>query len=260
MNDQQSDLLPVAQLTFTPGETIVKEGDYGISIYQIAEGEVTIYTGVGKQEVVLATLGPGEIIGEMLFLSGDRVQRSASARAASEVVLEAWHPSRIQQEYDEMPFVIRTIANQTVAHLKQMNRILTELTEQQSKQARRPKAASEAGPPRAFRKAVDIDCLYLPAESAVSTKLWSKLKNISHEGLRMEVNKSNADEIPHNKGSMFIGSFFLPNGKRFTFRVAVVNSMVQPDNRTLSFGCIFVGLSDNQKRIIASLVGRESAG
>ena len=256
MNNQANDILPVARLNFAPGETIVKEGDYGTSIYQILEGEVSIFTGAADKEVSLAVLGPGEIIGEMLFLSGDRVQRSASAKAVSEAVLEAWHPSRIQQEYDEMPFVIRTLANQTVAHLKQMNRILSELTEQQAKQTRRQPAAASAAQTRAFRKDVDIDCLYLPAESPASTKLWSKLKNVSLEGLRIEVSKTNVDSHPHAKGSMFIGSFFLPNGKRFTFRMAIVNSMVLPDNRTFSFGCIFIGLSETQKSVITSLVGR----
>lgn len=255
MNEKKMDILPVVQLRYAPGEQIVKEGDYGISIYQILDGEVSIFTGSGKQEVVLATLGPGEIIGEMVFLSGDRLPRSASARAIKEVVLEAWHPSRIQQEYDEMPFLIRNIANQTVSHLKQMNRILTELTEQKrAKPISISGVDAEGGPPRAFRREVNFDCLYMPVESNVAEKFWAKLKNISREGLRLEANKDNAKVVPHNKGNMFIGSFFLPNGKRFTFRVAIVNYRVLPDNRTLSFGCIFVGLSENQQKTIARLI------
>jgi CRP-like cAMP-binding protein len=256
MSEKQDEILPVVQLRYAPGEQIVKEGDYGISIYQIVDGEVTVFTGAGKQEVVLATLGPGEIFGEMVFLSGDRLPRSASARALKEVVLEAWHPSRIQQEYKEMPFIIRSIANQTVSRLKQMNRVLTELAEQhQIELALKEGVDAAGGPARPFRKEVQFDCLYLPAESNVSQRFYGKLRNISHEGLRMEANKDNAKIVPHNKGSMFIGSFFLPDGKRFTFRVAIVNYRVLPDNRTLSFGCIFVGLSETQKRTIARLIG-----
>jgi CRP-like cAMP-binding protein len=249
-------VLPVVRLAYAPGETIVKEGDYGVSIYQIIEGEVTVFTVRDDEEVTLATLGPGEVIGEMLFVAGgDRIPRSAGARAVSAAVLEAWHPSRIQQEFDEMPFIIRHIANQTVSHLKQMNRMLGELSVQKEKQTARQPADNGGPQERAYRKDVNLDCLYRPSESPADVKLWGKIKNLSREGLRLEADKANAAQHEHGKGSMFIASFFLPKGKRFTFRMAVVNTMVQPDNKTLSFGCIFIGLSEAHKRVIAAIVG-----
>lgn len=255
MTASHDNTLPVARLNFAAGETIVKEGDYGISIYQVVDGQVAIFSGPPEEEVELATLGAGEVIGEMLFMAGDQVPRSASARAVTPAVLEAWHPSRIQQEFDEMPFVIRHIANQTVSHLKQMNRMLGELRAQRNKRDRVPAAEGADRPERARRKDVNLDCLYRPAESPASVKLWGKIKNISREGLRLELKKENAAQHPHGKGSMFIGSFFLPKGKRFTFRMAVVNNMVLADNQTVSVGCIFIGLSEVHKRVVAAIVG-----
>ncbi|MFH1980603.1 MAG: cyclic nucleotide-binding domain-containing protein [Pseudomonadota bacterium] len=250
-----SKTLPVVRLNYEPGETIVKAGDYGISIYQVIEGEVTVFTGPPGDEVNLATIGPGEVLGEMLFMTGDQEPRSASARAVTQTVLDAWHPSRIQQEYDEMPFVIRHIANQTVSHLKQMNRMLAELATQKDKPGHGTGADTAGTPEREFRKEVSLDCLYRPSDSPETVKLWGKIRNISLEGLRIEVKQENAAQHHHGKGSMFICSFFLPKGKRFTFRMAVVNSMVQPDNQTLSFGSIFIGLSDAHKRVLSAIVG-----
>ena len=250
-----SKTLPAVRLNYEPGETIVKAGDYGISIYLIIKGEVTLFTGSSGEEVTLATLGPGELIGETLFMSGNHEPRSASARAVTPTVLEAWHPARIQQEYDEMPFVIRHIANQTVAHLKQMTRMMVELQNRKEKPGASTGADTAEVSEREARKEVNLDILYRPSDGPADLKLWGKIRNISREGLRIEVKKENADQHSHGKGSMFIGSFFLPKGKRFTFRMVVVNAMALPDDRTLSFGCIFIGLPDTHKRVIAAIVG-----
>lgn len=247
--------LPAVRLNYEPGETIVKAGDYGISIYLIIKGEVALFTGPSGQEVTLATLGPGALIGETLFMSGDHEPRAAGARAVTPTVLEAWHPARIQQEYDEMPFVIRHIANQTVAHFKQMTRMMVELETQKEKPGASTGAETAAVTEREARKEVNLDLLYRPSDGPADLKLWGKIRNISREGLRIEMKKENAAQRSHGKGSMFIGSFFLPKGKRFTFRMAVVNAMALPDKQTLSIGCIFIGLSDIHKRVIAAIVG-----
>ena len=58
---------PITTLGYKRGELISKEGDYGISMYKIIEGKVRVFKESGEREVTLATLGPGEIIGEMTF-------------------------------------------------------------------------------------------------------------------------------------------------------------------------------------------------
>jgi CRP/FNR family cyclic AMP-dependent transcriptional regulator len=60
---------------FRSGETIFKEGESGTKMYVVKEGEVELSVH-GK---VIAELGTGSILGEMVLL--DRKPRSATARA-----------------------------------------------------------------------------------------------------------------------------------------------------------------------------------
>ena len=83
---------PIVKLKYRKGELIIKEGDYGISIYKIVTGKVQILTHSADMEIALALLGPGEIFGEMAFLSKDTEVRSASAKAEQDSELEVWHP------------------------------------------------------------------------------------------------------------------------------------------------------------------------
>ena len=60
------------------GEILFEEGDSGEEAYLILEGEVEIFQRIGEKERVIATLGRGEIIGEMSLI--DSQPRMASAR------------------------------------------------------------------------------------------------------------------------------------------------------------------------------------
>ncbi len=64
-------------LTFAPGEAVVREGEASRALYVIDHGEVMVLRG-GQ---AVARVGPGEVFGEMAFLSG--APRAATVRAAS---------------------------------------------------------------------------------------------------------------------------------------------------------------------------------
>ncbi len=67
-----------------PDKTIlIKEGDIQQKIFWIIEGQVYITRKMGKKYKVIATLGPGEIIGEMSFF--DKSVRSATVISKGEV-------------------------------------------------------------------------------------------------------------------------------------------------------------------------------
>ncbi len=85
----------VTVLRYKKGEQIIKQGDYGISIYIILNGNVEVSRESEGGDVVLATLGPGDIIGEMIFLNKGVEVRSASARALQDSELEVWHPKNL---------------------------------------------------------------------------------------------------------------------------------------------------------------------
>ncbi len=60
------------------GRKLFEEGDEGREAYLISEGQVEIYRLRGGREEVIATLGRGEVIGEMSLI--DDLPRAASAR------------------------------------------------------------------------------------------------------------------------------------------------------------------------------------
>ncbi len=68
---------------YLPGEYIFYQGDPGIGLYIIREGEVTIQrTSENKEQVSLATFYKGDFFGELALVDGEK--RSASAIAKTE--------------------------------------------------------------------------------------------------------------------------------------------------------------------------------
>jgi CRP-like cAMP-binding protein len=73
MLSSNREIPPMVRLSYRGGELIIKEGDYGISIYKIIKGIVEIFQRVEDRDMIMTHLGPGEVFGEMAFLSvGDR--------------------------------------------------------------------------------------------------------------------------------------------------------------------------------------------
>ena len=68
---------------YDQGQIIFRQGDLGRSFYIILDGRVQVFRQQGDREVEVATLGPGEFVGEMALLRG--VRRTASVRALTAV-------------------------------------------------------------------------------------------------------------------------------------------------------------------------------
>lgn len=64
---------------YADGETIIRQGETGDSMYVIQEGQVEVIAHHGDREVRLALRGPGEFVGEMALF--EREVRSADVRA-----------------------------------------------------------------------------------------------------------------------------------------------------------------------------------
>jgi CRP/FNR family transcriptional regulator, cyclic AMP receptor protein len=69
---------------FVKGEYLIKEGEHRNDVFLIMEGKVIVVKEVNTIKKALATLGPGEIFGEMSFF--EREVRSASCIADERVV------------------------------------------------------------------------------------------------------------------------------------------------------------------------------
>src|SRR5690606_24459764 len=68
-----------------PGEVLIVEGEIATAAYLIIEGEVEILRATGDGEVVVASRGTGELVGEMGLLMEAR--RNATVRAGTEALV-----------------------------------------------------------------------------------------------------------------------------------------------------------------------------
>ena len=88
------------QVTLGTGDTLFDEGDPGDAMYVVASGRVEISRTLDWEHVVLAVLGPNDLLGEMALITGE--PRSATARALCETRLVpiqiATFTSRIRKE------------------------------------------------------------------------------------------------------------------------------------------------------------------
>jgi hypothetical protein len=247
MAKQKSKLPPIVRLTYKPGETIIKGGDFGISIYLIVKGKVEVYIESQKGEISLATIGPGEMMGEMIFLTGNTARRTASVRAVEPTVLEAWHPRRISEEYGAMPLVVRYIVNQVIARLTRMNRMINELESVKAKE-KSGAARTGANERKFFRKAVNIECMYRPLDDKGSRTYWGEIKDMSKAGMLMQVPDTNAARCSHKPGDEFMASAFLPNSKRIDLQVKIAKIYDAPEKNVMSIGLVFFDLSESAKK------------
>lgn len=85
------------EVSFTAGASVFEQGDRADVVYTITSGEIAILRVLadgGERE--LARLGPGRYFGELGPFLG--FPRSASARAITDVVLEAHHPTTFREQ------------------------------------------------------------------------------------------------------------------------------------------------------------------
>ncbi len=69
--------------TFPRGTCIVRQGDLGASMFVLVDGKVTVTVHLRAGEERVASLGPGDIVGEMSRMTGAR--RNATVTAARQV-------------------------------------------------------------------------------------------------------------------------------------------------------------------------------
>ena len=72
--------------SFEPGEIVIQEGTKGTSAFIILSGAVEVLKRSGDKDIVVATLGEGQVFGEMGLIE-DR-PRSATVKAMTELRLQ----------------------------------------------------------------------------------------------------------------------------------------------------------------------------
>ena len=212
MTDHPSKIPPIVRLSYRKGDLIIKEGDYGVSIYKILEGKAEVLQESAGQEIPLTTLGIGDIFGERTFLNRASETRSASVRALEKTTVEVWHTKRLDKEYLNMPPIIKYITDQILTRSIRMNKLMVKLINQEKKEATRVKKEDPLVSQRRFyRKEVDMVCRYRPVGMPGKFQLKARIKDISLGGLGMVVKRVNAADVSHAEGDRFAVSTVLPN-------------------------------------------------
>ena len=105
--------------SLTAGETVIHEGDEGRSMFVVLRGRLEVLSAVEGRAGILATLWPGDPIGEMSLLTGQK--RSATVRAGVHSgVLEIDHDT-VSALFRDNPALMEALA-QTVQERQAANR------------------------------------------------------------------------------------------------------------------------------------------
>jgi hypothetical protein len=250
MTKNKENIPPVVKLNYSKGDLIIKAGDYGISIYEVISGKVGIFVESGDAETRVAILGPGMLVGEMAFISGNTSPRSVSARALENCCLEVWHPAVLLNDYKQMPDVLRRIAGQALKLITRMNKVVVELSLKQEKlEDGQPHEGydSQENKRKFYRKSVSLECVFRPVNSPKDLKLPGRIRDISKGGLGMTVKTSGLlNYTPVSGDELFISTYFKLD-QRVNITAKIVWLKKDKTEDAISFGTVFTHMEPEDR-------------
>jgi CRP/FNR family cyclic AMP-dependent transcriptional regulator len=110
--------------TFGPGEPVIKEGSKGTSAFIILSGAVEVLKKSGDRDIPVATLGEGQVFGEMGLIE-DR-PRSATIKAMTELRLRMISREGFNELLKKKPSVLIPIIKSLFERLRQASEMLAE--------------------------------------------------------------------------------------------------------------------------------------
>lgn len=110
--------------TLAPGDPIFSAGDPGGDLLFIEAGSVEVYIEKNGQEIHLAKMEAGEILGVMTFVT--RGARMASARALSETRIKKIPSTQVQRYIATFPRWLKIVLKEFVGRIDEMNRRYSE--------------------------------------------------------------------------------------------------------------------------------------
>jgi CRP-like cAMP-binding protein len=118
-------MLPIATYEdYQDGQIIFEEGSHGDWIYSIESGAVEISKAVEGGRGVIVVLQPGDVFGEIAFLS--RVPRTATARAVGETTVGLIDRTFLDQEFNKLSQHFQEILKILSLRLKRATDLLLE--------------------------------------------------------------------------------------------------------------------------------------
>ncbi len=104
---------------FAAGEMLMTEGEAGDEAYLILGGKVQVVKGRGEEAIVLSTLGPGDIVGEMSLIA--QVTRSAGVKALEETEAAVLTQRLLSQNLKKLPPYMEKIVSTLTDRLRIAN-------------------------------------------------------------------------------------------------------------------------------------------
>lgn len=103
------------RLTHAPNTIIIKQGDSSNTIYLVEEGELLVFVVDGNKVSPVATVGPGEMIGEMAFFAG--THRAAYVMTKSDATLMEIDSDTIKDKLPDWLFKMTKNVVDRIHHL-----------------------------------------------------------------------------------------------------------------------------------------------
>lgn len=111
---------------FTPGTTIIKEGTRGTSAYIIISGAVEVTKESRNQEITVATLGEGQVFGEMGLIEDK--PRSAAVKAVTELKIREIDRDHFNELLKSKPSILIPLLKSLFERLRHASDMLAQLS------------------------------------------------------------------------------------------------------------------------------------
>lgn len=112
---------------YQDGQIIVEEGSSGDWIYVVESGAVEISKTVDGKTMVLQVLQPGEVFGELGFIT--KAKRTATARAVGETTVGIIDRNFLDQEFNKLSASFRAILVALASRLKKATEGMSDIQE-----------------------------------------------------------------------------------------------------------------------------------
>lgn len=116
------------------GHLLFREGDASSSMFVVKKGRIAVTKTKGDSEVELATLGPGQMLGEMAFF--DKKPRSANARAVTDSEIIELPFANLESHFKSMPEWLKSMIKTINDHLREANKKIKILERSQGADAK----------------------------------------------------------------------------------------------------------------------------
>lgn len=283
---QSGDGPPIVRLHYKKGDLIVKEGNYGNVLYRIIKGRVRIFMDMNDLLVSLAVLESGEIIGENAYIDQATRPYTFSARAMNECEIEVWHVALLEQHFNTLSPVLKAVFDQPLRRLLRTRNLIQHLTKRKMMPQPEESTFDEADPKkisrldpvllddqgmdtalhkhlfekrkewaaqkrRHYRKKVDFKAAYWPLYSEKNIPHASGLiRDLSREGLGMEVLSEAFASFSHDVGDRFEIDFKLSNDQPVHLQAIVVSKREGRLPHSVFLGLYVTHITyENQKRL-----------